>query len=374
MSEPLRGLLHDLDHRCSNLITDFRRDRSGEVPEIQAYVARLLGLVQRASDRVRALLADPDFQDESIAQHLLYNYKRLAEFVQSMEVGPAFVLARFNDSDRAASRLIARICEDIGFPHNAPLCSATSADYYWTRVDVDLVYMPFTETRHVLTWPDLYHELAHILVGRDRYNILVPCEDTTIRYFQQQFEEAKSKNWPTASVELLREAAPKWLNIWLLEFCCDMIAAYCAGPAYGWCNLRLCANQGLDATSVYGGNPTHPADWARAQAVDVVLQKTGWPDASSAILKDLDDLIKVSLSEPLEGFDLTYPIQLIEAIAATVIDYCEQSPLKGFSEGDLRNGPTQRIHEAWIAFREAPDQFATKERTLSRQLLAPSPC
>ena len=69
MSEPLRRLLHDLDHRCDNLIADFRRDRSGEVPEIQAYVATLLSLVERTSERVRVLLADPDFQDESIAQH-----------------------------------------------------------------------------------------------------------------------------------------------------------------------------------------------------------------------------------------------------------------------------------------------------------------
>lgn len=372
MSEPLRRLLHDLDHRCDNLITDFRRDRSDEVPEIQAYVAKLLSLVERASKRVRMLLADPDFKDESIAQHLFYNYKRLAEFAQSMEVGPAFVLERFNDSDRAASRLVRRICEDIGFPHSAPLCSATSADYYWTRVDVDLVYMPFTETRHVLTWPDLYHELAHILAGRDPYNILVPCEDITIRYFQQQFQEAKSKNWPTASVELLREAMYNWQDTWLLEFCCDMIATYCAGPAYGWCNLRLCTNQGLDATSVYGGNPTHPADWARAQAVDVMLQRIGWGEASRAILKDLNDLIKVSSTEPLEGFELTYPMPLIEAIAETVIDYCERSPLKGFRKGHSRNGPTQHIHEAWIAFREAPDVFATKERALSQELLAPS--
>ncbi len=371
MSEPLRRLLHDLDHRCDNLIADFRRDRSGEVPEIQAYVATLLSLVERTSERVRVLLADPDFQDESIAQHLFYNYKRLAEIVQLMEVGPAFVLARFNDSDRAASRLIARICEDIGFPHRAPVCSATSAEYYWTRVDVDLVYMPFTETRHVLTWPDLYHELAHILVARDPDNILVPCEDLTIRYFQRQFQEAQSKNWPTASIELLAEGMDNWLDTWLLEFCCDMIAAFWAGPAYGWCNLRLSTNQGLDATSVYGGNPTHPADWARAQAVDVVLQRTGWREASRAILGDLDDLIKVSPCEPLEGFDLTYPIPLIEAIAERVIDYCDRSSMKGFVEGDARsNGPTQHIHDAWIAFREAPDKFAAKERKLSRELLA----
>ena len=373
MSEPLRRFLHDLDHRCNNLITDFRRDRSGEAPEIQAYVSRLLGLVERASDRVGTLLTDPDFQDESIAQHLFYNYKRLAEIVQLMEVGPAFVLDRFNDDDRAASHLIAQICEDIEFPHSAPICSATSAEYYWTRVDVDLVYMPFTETRHVLTWPDLYHEIAHIVVARDPDSVLVPCEDTTIRYFRSQFQEAHAKNWPTASIELLTEAMDNWLDTWLLEFCCDMIAAYCAGPAYGWCNLRLCTNQGLDAMSVYGGNPTHPADLARAQAVDVVLNKTGWGDASRAILGDLDVLIKVSPSEPLEGFELVYPMALIEDIANIVIDYCEQSPLRGFIEGARRNGPTQDIHDAWIAFREAPDQFATRERTLSRELLAPDP-
>ena len=372
MSKPLRRLLHDLDHRCNNLIADFRHDRSGESPEIQAYVARLLRLVERASDRVGTLLADPDFEHESIAQHLFYNYKRLAEIVQLMEVGPAFVLDRFNENDRAATRLMARICDDIDFPHSPPLCSATSAEYYWTRVDVDLVYMPFTETRHVLTWPDLYHEIAHIVVARDLDSILVPCEDLTIRYFRAQFQEAQSRNWPTASIELLTEAMDNWLDTWLLEFCCDMIAAYCAGPAYGWCNLRLCTNQGLDAISVYGGNPTHPADLARARAVDVVLQQTGWGEASTSILQDLDDLIKVSPSEPLEGFELVYPMALIEDIAKTVIQACKRGPLKGFLHGQSRNGPTQHIHDAWIAFREAPDQFATRERTLSRELLAPS--
>ncbi len=105
--------------------------------------------------------------------------------------------------------------------------------------------------------------------------------------------------------------------------------------------------------------------------MDVVLQRTGWREASRAILGDLDDLIKVSPCEPLEGFDLTYPIPLIEAIAERVIDYCDRSSMKGFVEGDARsNGPTQHIHDAWIAFREAPDKFAAKERKLSRELLA----
>lgn len=372
MSEPLRGLLHDLSHRCDNLIEEFRRDRSREVPEIQAYVAKLLGLVERASARVKILLDDPDFLDESIAQHLFYDYKRLAEFVKSMEVGPSFVLGRFNHSDRAASGLLARICEDICFPYNAPLCSATSADYYWTQVDVDLVYMPYSETRHVLTWPDLYHELAHILVPRDPDKILVPCEDLTIRFFHQQLQEARSKNWPTASIDLLAAAEENWLDTWLLEFCCDVIAAYCAGPAYSWCNLRLCTNQGLDASSVYSGNHTHPADWARAEAVDAALQRTGWSKESCAILREFETLIKISSSKPVEGFHLTYPKPLIKAIVKSVIDYCEQSTLEGFLKGNFRNGPTWQIHEAWISFRKAPATFPSKERALSQALLAPA--
>ena len=233
--------------------------------------------------------------------------------------------------------------------------------------------MPFTETRHVLTWPDLYHEIAHIVVARDPNSVLVPCEDMTISFFQGQFLEAQAKNWPTASIELLTESMNDWLDGWLLEFCCDMIAAYCAGPAFGWCNWRLCSSRGLDSVEVYGGNPTHPADLARAQAVDVVLHQTGCGDESRAVLRDLDHLIEVSPSEPLEGFELVYPMALIEGIAKTVINYCERSPLRGFIRGTRRSGPTQDIHDAWIAFREAPDQFATRERTLSRELLAPNP-
>lgn len=372
MSEPLRRFLHDLDNRCNNLIADFRRDRTNEAPEIQAYVARMLRLVERTSKRVSKLLTAPDFGNESIAQHLFYNYKRLAEFVQSMEVGPAFVLERFNDSDRAASRLVARICKDTGFPHDAPLCSATSAEYYWTQVDVDLVYMPFTETRHVLTWPDIYHELAHILVSRDHDNILEPCEDLTIRYFRQQVQEAMSKNWTSASMKLLADAEDKWLNTWLVEFCCDMIASYCAGPAYGWCNLRVCTNHGLDTVSVFGGNATHPADWARALAIDVMLQRTDWQEESRSILGDFRELIDVSSCESIAGFELTYPVPLIETIAETVFNYCDRSSLEGFLEGKSGNGPTQSIHDAWNSFREAPAEFAAKERTLSQALLAPN--
>ena len=372
MSEPLRRFLHDLDNRCNNLITDFRRDRSNETPLTQAYVAKMLRLVERTSERISMLLTAPDFGNELIAQHLFYDYKRLAEFVQTMEVGPAFVLERFNDSDRAASRLIARICKDIGFPHDAPLCSATSAEYYWTQVDVDLVYMPFTETRHVLTWPDLYHELAHILVGRDSDSILEPCEDLAIRYFRKQVQAAKSKNWPLASLELIGDAEDNWLNTWLVEFCCDMIASYCAGPAYGWCNLRVCTNHGLDTISVYGGNSTHPADWARSLAIDVMLQRTGWQIESDNILKDFQELIKVSPCEPIAGFELIYPKPLIEKIAETVFHYCNRSSLEGFLEEKENNGPTQSIHEAWKSFREAPDEFAVKERNLSQKLLAPN--
>ncbi len=72
----------------------------------------------------------------------------------------------------------------------------------------------------------------------------------------------------------------------------------------------------------------------------------------------------------MEGFDLTYPITLIEAIAESVIDYCDRSSMNGFAEGDARYGPTQHIHDARIAFREAPDEFAAKERTVRCKLSA----
>lgn len=58
--------------------------------------------------------------------------------------------------------------------------------------------------------------------------------------------EAQQKNWPNPSIARIEAHRHLWKRNWFLEFASDMVAAYCAGPAYGSSNVRLCMNLSAD--------------------------------------------------------------------------------------------------------------------------------
>lgn len=360
MSSLLSELLHDLRQRCGHLLEELRRlDRLP--PEAERYRLTTEKRVERTGQIIELVLADPGLSHPLLVRNYYHDYKRLSETVFNLEAGPVIALKHFEDDDRDITRIVARICREIGYPYDPPLCVALSCQYYWALPSADLVFVPCSEPFHLLSLADLYHELAHFILEREKTRLVAPLLVIIDDYFQKQLRDARQNTWPAESVNRIRERLARWSGGWFEEFAADMLATYWAGPAFGWCNLRLCTNQSVE---LFVGADVHPADDARHAAVRAMLAQTGHQPAAARIDTRWQELVALSGQSPPAEYGLTYPADLLDQIAAAVHTFARDvglTPWTGAPAGpDLHIGTL--LNHSWDGFFSDPAAFAAHEK------------
>jgi hypothetical protein len=315
------------------------------------------------------LLSDPDVQLPQFANNYYYDYKRLAELIQGLEEGPVLVLSRYGPHDRFATLAVSAIAKEIRYPFPVPLCSAISTQYYFALPEFDLIFVPCTEPYRLLGLSDLYHELAHFTAFRCANLLLDPFHTSIDRVFDRMVRDARQKGWVQTLVREMEEHRRRWKTSWLIEFVADMVAAYCAGPAYGWSNVRLCTNLSAD---LFSHAETHPADEARAAAILLILEKLGFQGEAAEIDNAWGELVGLAGQPKPQGFDLAYPGVLLSQLADGVAKGCRQVGLvaadpKTAYAGNPTTPVTGVVNSAWLRFRQQPEKFAGWEQAaLSR--------
>lgn len=357
----LHRLLIDLQGRCSEALSTWKTVEPTLPPEAKRYAESIRQrLLERAGAHVDRLLKDPDLADPQFARSFYIDYKRVVELIQQIEEGSLLAICRYRAEDRFASLLVDQIATEIGYPKPAPLCSATSTQYFFAHTGLDLIFVPCAEPYRLLGLSDLYHELAHFLLFRFSPQFLVPIEAEIDSYFDQAVKDARQKAWVQTLIDELEAHRKSWKREWMIEFGADMVAAYCAGPAYGWANVRLCSNASAD---LFAGASTHPADAARAIAIDVVLRRIGCTSEATEIESEWKELLGLTAQAKPQGFDLAYPLPLLDKLAASVVAACKSVGLKADSQKP--NGGidvTFTLNEAWRQFRAKADGFSAWER------------
>lgn len=360
MSSLLHELLHDLRQRCSHLLDELKK-LNGLPAEALPYSDRIQKLVERTGMIIEQFLADPGLNHPLLVRNYYHDYKRLSESVFNLEAGPVIALKHFQDDDRDITRIVARICQEIGYPYTFPLCVAKSSQYYWAIPAADLVFVPCSEPFHLLSLADLYHELAHFVLEREKRGLVLPLLRLIDAFFSRQLTEAQQNNWPQASIDRIRDRKEQWEENWFEEFAADMLAAYWAGPAFGWCNLRLCTNQSVE---LFLGADIHPADDARHAAVQAMLFKTGNQAEASRIDSRWHELVALSGQSAPSEYQLTYSKELIDEMAATVHEAANVMGMKAWDgkagESGLHIGTL--LNTAWATFFAAPATFAAFEK------------
>lgn len=360
MSSLLHELLHDLRQRCAHLFDELKK-LNGLAAEARPHLERTQKLVDRTGKIIEQFLADPGLNHPLLVRNYYHDYKRLSESVFNLEAGPVIALMHFQDDDCDITRIVARICQEIGYPYMPPLCVAKSSQYYWAIPAADLVFVPCSEPFHLLSLADLYHELAHFLLEREKKGLVLPLLRLIDEFFKRQLLNAKQNNWPQPSIDRIHERKEKWEGNWFEEFAADMLAAYWAGPAFGWCNLRLCTNQSVE---LFLGADIHPADDARHAAVQAMLAKTGNEEDAKRIDARWQELIALSGQSTPSEYELTYPKELIGELAATVHAAANAMGMKAWDGkaefASLHIGAL--LNNAWTTFFSAPSNFATFEK------------
>jgi hypothetical protein len=133
------------------------------------------------------------------------------------------------------------------------------------------------------------------------------------------------------------------------------------GPAFGWCNLRLCTNQSVE---LFLGADIHPADDARHAGVQAVLLQTGNQAAAGRIDARWQELVALSGQSPPPEYELTYPKDLMDEVAAARF-----AAAKGMGMTPWSGGPAGAnfhigaiLNNAWESFLSEPATFAAFEK------------
>jgi hypothetical protein len=363
----LHRLLIDLQRRCSEALDIWRKVEPTLEPEAKQYAERIRQrLLERAALHVERLLNDPDLTDPQFARSFYIDYKRVVELIQQIEEGSLLAICRYRAEDRFASLLVDQIATEIGYPKPAPLCSATSTQYFFAHTGLDLIFVPCAEPYRLLSLSDLYHELAHFLLFRFSAQFLAPVEAAIDVYFDQAVKDARQKGWVQSLIDELEAHRKSWKRDWRIEFGADMVAAYCAGPAYGWANVRLCSNVSAD---LFAGASTHPADAARASGIEIVLRRINCVNDAAEIDTEWKELVALTSQAKPQGFDLTYPQALLEKLADCIVAACQTVGLKPYDQSAVSGvNVTGLLNQAWREFRSKANGFTAWEQNAISQL------
>ena len=350
-----RGLFLDLSNRCSVLqrrladaVNDVdRRSHAREINET-------LTEIRRDIDR---LLRDPNAMSPQLNADHLRLYRRWAERESFMERYVVPPLERFTEHDRRLTRLVRKTCEQIGWPLPAPMVISDSDSGYMTYMQLLMIKVPAAEDESILAYPDLAHELAHILSMRFRNQLIGDFENHLSKYISQEMQKS-----PPLSPQLFEQ----WRNYWLEEYLCDMVAVYLGGAAFGMQHRRLVSGYPARA---FQNAPSHPADSARLRGAVAVLRKMG-DDAGADDIQQLWDQHLANTGEkPTAEYRRTAPDFLIDLLADRVVEGCRRIGLRAFDARPRAAGDIfAMITEAWQRLRSDPDTYHRWEAQRLRQL------
>jgi hypothetical protein len=359
MPSLLHNLLLDLKRRGSCVLKELAALQSSLPPDFDAHRAEVDNRLTRALAVVDRMLNDPDLADPQLEPNFFMDFKRLSELILNVEDSSLLILKRCSSEDRFLSALLQQICREVGYKDSAPLCGALSFQYFQALMGMDIIMTPQTQASELLALPDLYHELAHFVLFRQRANFEVPLLGLIHRFFTDAIRKGEQQGLPMASLDIIRENHTLWTSSWHVEFACDMVAAYWCGPAYGMANLRLSATRG----DPYQDNMTHPADDARRAGIKCILKLAGESSAADEIDGMWNDLKRLSPSVQPSGYAKKYSTRLLEQLAQCVFDACSATGFRGFADQQQRADAfvSRTVSDAWKAFQHDAGAFPTFE-------------
>lgn len=348
MTTLLEQLFHDLAQRYRFLSGEVSAV-SSTIPEVIAYKDRIKKQIDRSLDIIESFIDDPGLSKPELARNNYHAYKRLSEYAQVLDEGPVSALTRFQARDLFLTRLVSTMCNEFTFPHNQPLCSAITNQYYCILPHMDLLLVPHSEPDHLLGLPDIYHELGHL--WRDAA-FIERLRTRAQEFYEEEILRAQREAWPKNAIEALKGYSKRWFDSWLTELSCDLLATYVCGPAYGWTNARLCARL---SPSFYEISASHPADAARTIAIRIMLQQQGHLVPAHQIDLQWQDLQKTAAQTEPQEFRLAFPDALLEALVEEVSSYCQSA---GLMKYDPKSMPIAKLlNDAWEQFLEDPAGF-----------------
>jgi hypothetical protein len=313
----------------------------------------------------------PQNQPERLRQ-----FKRAVREMDRVQTIGIAALERAKEGDRHLNRYVERVRKEIIYPILPPVVTPLSQSYFQTYADFSLMRVPLSEGNFLLHLPDMYHELAHLLLLAKYETKVKPFIDAFMEvinivtaYFGEELEKESRRQGPELFTFYLNQWSKYWIINWAVELFCDLFAVYTLGPAYAWSHLHLSATRGEDpfAVPTLGGFSTHPADAARMTSLLHGLTLIGFSEKAAEIEGRWEQLVSATGKRPEPEFRRCYPKHILEAFA--------EKALQGVQTMGCRivnPGTTDIFHDAlngaWDQFWRDPATYAQWEKSAVKVL------
>jgi hypothetical protein len=319
-------------------------------------------------------MADPTLGTPPLLANNLRDYRLRAQWIKLLEWFPVPAVLHYGPSDHYFFTLISRVASQIDYPLPVPVVSALSKDYYWSQPLFNLIGVPALEEHSLLGLPDMFHELGHILIRKQRDELLGRFREELRAHFAAEKQRVRDSQKPPEYEVIIERVQEQWVDAWMAEFASDMIATYLVGPAYGWANLRLCSSSLSD--DVFRPGPddiaaTHPSDDARLRGIVKMLDLLGLGADVRQIERRWDDYATLTGHNAPQDYALCYPPVLLERLTQLVYHGCTGLGLRVFTEQASTSGDINipmLVNDAWKEFLTRPDKYPQWEESRLAEL------
>lgn len=364
----LLGLCNDLYARCQRLIHS--SEITSPYQELSGFSENVSARLHDLQHRIVDLQNSDIIRDDRFWKNAYEEYQDISSEVSLLEQFAIPVLIKYNEIDHVQGRLIAALAQEIGYPQELlPIATTTSDQDYWAKPELRIIAMPNGDVGGILGWPDLLHEMAHILL-ESWPDFLRAFKPIVKQYFQKKRQSIIDLNSSENDNKWLAGARMKWGDrregIWQIEMAANLIATFVLGPSFGWQHIRLSINHSHSPFMPSPGDPLddHPADQAQLECISEMLGLMGLQDECHKLQLQWEEIVGMSRVERPQGYALYYPPELLKGIAKTVFEGCKAQGLIAFTDHRGRQQSAMIVNlvdQAWHQFRTSSKDYSVWE-------------
>lgn len=343
----------------------------------------LIALRQTCEDRIdeaihdlELLLTDPIIVRVDLIHERIRLFRRSLADLTLLETTAIAALTRFHEDDIALSKLVFQIHQEVNYPLPPPTVTCLSREYFSINTSLRLLEVPLAESDFLLHLPDLYHEIAHLLVTTRNNPSIEPYQTEFGKFLvlvTRHFDAERAANLrSTGPREYFGQALDlleySWIRGWANELFSDLFAVYTLGPAYAWAHFHLTASRNVDPYDVNVPSfMSHPPDQTRMETMLIGLDLLGLQKEAAEIQRRWEALIKATGVKPTAMYRRACPRELLEQAAISALEGTNKIGCHIVRDGTAR--PIRDLlNTAWQKFWTAPEEYHAWEREAIAEL------
>lgn len=353
-----KAIVFDLSSKIGKLLHNL--SQKALIPELdRRFYDQTVSLLTDLENDIRMLINSGYLDIPSLTNNNIITYNTFFERLSTIEVFRYLIIMNFGEAEIYFKNLIRRIYKEVHLIPDPPIITtiSNSENYYWALPSYDIIAVPTGEEKCLLNLPDLFHEMGHLIYNQSATFLKQNIDSIIEKFYQDESQRILNEGRPPQLITLFRQKKNDWLDSWVMEFSCDLIAAYLVGPAYAWTNLKLSTLSAND--KLFRDSPSHPSDEARMRAIFYMLRKLGHTNEMTEITSYWDEFLLATNNPRPSNYDYIFPQVLIEKLADAIAQGCADLDLQPYSEQvrEFGNPISKVLNDAWVKVINDPDQF-----------------